>query len=482
MPLKMNHILAGFERYAKIAMREWQVPGMAVAIIKGDRLIYARGFGVKKLGSNKQVDENTVFQIGSVSKSFTAALVSMLVEEGQITWKNKVKDHLPNFKLHDPLATRKFTVEDLMSQRSGLPPHSGHLLPHLGFNRDHIISTLRYIKPSSRFRSEYAYQNNLFLVAAALIEKKTGTSWEKNLFTRILSPLGMANTTATLDGYQNSGNTAQGHYFNGLGPGSPVIPIPMDWPYHYWAYTVAPAGGINSNVLDIAKWLRLHLGQGAFKGKRLVCGANIKFMHTPQIVASPGPWGERRHYCQGWVQSEYSPYPILWHNGGTSGMKSIAAMVPEADIGIVVLCNLYETLLPEALSMVLFDLWFRNPPRDWSRMLLEMQKAGSGGLHESPAPSTPHRPLSCYAGTYYNDLYGPVAVAKTGSSLTVTLGPKKISKRLDHWGGDTFVLYWPGVLTNGAGIQFYTGKTRMVEKIKIEGMNDDLTGVFTKKV
>lgn len=478
----LNYILACFERSAKKAMREWRVPGIAVAIVKGDRLIYARGFGVKKLGSSNPVDESTVFQIGSVSKSFTATLVSMLVEEGKITWKNKVKDHLPNFRLHDPRATREFTVEDLMSQRSGLPPHSGRLLPHLGFNRDHIMNTLRYIKPAGSFRSEYAYQNNLFLVAAALVEKKTGMSWEKNLFTRILHPLGMANTTATLNGYQSSGNAAQGHYYAEPGPGSPVMPIPMNWPYHYWVYTVAPAGGINSNVLDIAKWLRLHLGRGTLKRKRFVCEANIKFMHTPKIAAGSGPWGERRHYCVGWVQSEYSPYPILWHNGGTSGMKSITAMVPEAGIGIVVLSNLYETLLPEALSKVLFDLWFGNPPRDWSRTLLEKQKAGSERLGESPAPFTPPRPLSYYTGIYYNDLYGPIAVNKTGSTLSVTLGPKKIRKRLKNWGGDTFVLYWPGVLTTGAGVQFYTGKTRMIEKIKIEGMNDDLTGVFTRKV
>ncbi|TLM98448.1 beta-lactamase family protein, partial [bacterium] len=174
-------------------------PGIAVAIVKGDRLIYAKGFGVKKLGCSDPVDENTVFQVGSVTKSFTSALVSMLVEDDQITWKSKVKDHLPNFRLHDPLATREFTVEDLMSQRSGLPPHAGCLLPHLGFNRAHIMNTLRYIKPASSFRSEYAYQNNLFLAAAALIEKKTGMSWEKNLLTRILKPLGMVNSTATFN-------------------------------------------------------------------------------------------------------------------------------------------------------------------------------------------------------------------------------------------------------------------------------------------
>ncbi|TLM98447.1 serine hydrolase, partial [bacterium] len=167
-------------------------------------------------------------------------------------------------------------------------------------------------------------------------------------------------------------------------------------------------------------------------GKRLVSEESINFMHTPKIDAGFGPWGEKRHYCEGWVRSEYDTYSILWHNGGTSGMKSIAAMVPEAGIGIVVLSNLYETLLPEALSRVLFDLLFGCPFRDWSRELLKIKAADANRLQDSPAPHTRPRPLALYTGTYYNCLYGPVTVAKTGCSLTITLGPKKIRSKLQQ--------------------------------------------------
>jgi len=481
MILKKKQVLARFEGYARGAMAEWQVPGVAVAIVEGDRTIYARGFGSKKAGSPDPVDEKTVFQIGSVSKSFTAALVSMLVDDGKVNWKDKVKAHLPDFCLHDPAATREFTVEDLMSQRSGLPAHAGRLLPHLGFNRDYIIKSLRYIKPAAAFRGEYAYQNNLFLVAAALVEKYSGKCWERSLQDLILSPLEMKHTTTTFLGWLKSGAAAHGHYYNGPGPGSQVIPIPMDWPNYDWVYTIAPAGGINSNVLDMTGWLKLHLGEGVFKDRRLISRDSARIMHAAKINAGQDVWGETRYYCLGWVKSEYHPCPIFWHNGGTSGMKSMVALVPEAGIGIVVHCNLCETLLPEALCRVFFDLWFNNPLRDWSNELLEKCNNEISCLQEPEVPYTPPRPLAFYAGTFYSDLYGAVTVSKTGRSLTITLGPKKIRLKLKHWGGDTFALHWPGVMTNGAGIQFYANRTGIVDKIEIAGMNDDLAGVFIRR-
>jgi len=476
-----NSVLNRFEKYAKKAMREWHVPGMAIAIVHDGRLIYAKGFGVKKLGSPDPVNEKTIFQTGSITKSFTSALVSMLVQEGKLTWNDKVINHLPDFRLSDLQATRQFLVKDLMSQRSGLPPHSGRLLPFLGFDRNYIINSLRFIKPVADFRSEYAYQNNLFLVAAALVEKLTGRIWEENLSIRILRPLKMNNTSVTLKEYRATANASHGHYYTKPEACSCVVPLPMNWPHHEWLYTVAPAGGINSNVLDMARWLKVQMGQEPSKGRNLLSSKVIKFMHSPQTPAGQGAWGEIRHYCQGWLHSEYHPNPIIWHNGGTTGMKSITAMIPHAGIGIVILCNLYAPLFPEALTRVLFDLWFGKEPRDWSRQLLSVQKANARGLQEPDAPYTPPRPLRFYAGVYYNDLYGPVIVTKSGNSLALTLGPKKIRKKIKHWGGDTFVFIWPPVFTGGAGVQFYAGKSGIVDTISIEGLNDDLTGVFSRK-
>lgn len=480
MFLQKKHLLAKFECSTRKAMAEWQIPGVAVAIVEGDRTIYASGFGSKKAGSTDPVDEKTVFQVGSVSKSFTAALVSMLVDDGKINWKDKVKVHLPDFCLHNPAATREFTVEDLLSQRSGLPAHAGRLLPHLGFSRNYIVKSLRFVKPTGIFRNEYAYQNNLFLVAAALVEKYSGKCWEKSLQDLILDPLRMNHTTSTLPEWRNSGTAAHGHYYNGPGPRSQVAPIRMDWPHHDWVYTMAPAGGINSNVHDMARWLKLQMNDGVYEDRRLFSRDSARFMHAAKISAGQGVWGEDRYYCLGWVKSEYMPFPIIWHNGGTSGMKSMIAMVPEAGIGIVVLCNICETLLPEALCRVFIDLWFNNPPRDWSKELLEQRNSEISCLEKPEAPYTPPRPFAFYAGTYHNNLYGTVTVSKTGRALTIILGPKKIRLKLKPWGGDTFALYWPGVLTNGAGVQFYANRAGIVDKIEIAGMNDDIAGFFTR--
>lgn len=477
---KMKHFCNLCEKYICKSATEWRVPGMAVAMVKDNRVIYARGFGVKKLGSGAKVDEKTVFQIGSISKSFTSALVSSLVDEGKFSWKDKIKHCLPHFRLHDSAATAAFTIADLMSQCSGLPPHSGRLLPFLGYDRDYIINAIRYIKPTGNFGVDYAYQNNLFLVAADLIERYTGKSWCQNLSRRILNPLEMKATTTNYECYRNSGNVALGHYYSNSEVDGPVTPIPLNWPYYYWLDTYAPAGGINSNIIDMAKWLILQINRGSYNGKQVISPENITFMHTPKTPAGEGIWGEPRHYCQGWIHAAYRPFPIIWHNGGTSGMKSIAAIVPQAQIGIIVLCNLYESFLPEAVCRYMLDLWFGNPPLDWSRKFLQSEKCKVQGISTPPTPYIPSRPLYLYTGAYNNNLYGRATVSKTGRSLLMNLGTKNVRLKLKHWGGDTFVLYWPGVLTHGSCVHFFFGRSGMAKAVRIEGMNDDLTGVFTK--
>lgn len=473
--------IINFERYIKKAMSDWQVPGLAVAIVHRNKIIYNRGFGVKKQGSSDPVNEKTVFQAGSITKSFTAALLSILVDKGKLTWKDKVQKHLSGFKLHDSEAEHHFTVGDLLSQCSGLPPHSGRMLPFLGYDRKYIVNNLHLIQPVSGFRREYGYQNNLFLAAACVIEKLTGKSWEQILYEEFLQPMGLTETTTSLEGYQKSENVAYGHYSKVPGNGSPIKPIQMNWPHHHWIYTVAPAGGINSNVLNLANWIKLYLGGGKFNGKRFVSEKNISLMLSPYTSANPGVWGEKRYYCKGWVYSDYFPYPIRWHNGGTSGMKSIIAMIQEVGIGIVIMSNLADTLLPEALCRIWFDLWFLKNSRNWSSQLLHAQKENCCCLQESPSPDTPSRPLRYYKGLYYNELYGLLNVATNANNLVITMGPKQITKQIKHWGGDTFVLYWPGVLTNGAGIQFYGNNRGTVDRLRIEGMNDSLTGLFIKK-
>ncbi|OGP74443.1 MAG: hypothetical protein A2Y80_01605, partial [Deltaproteobacteria bacterium RBG_13_58_19] len=349
-PEKLKEILADFAQYAEQGRQAWEVPGMAIAIVQGDQIIFAKGFGVRKVGTKEAVEEHTIFQIGSTSKAFTAALAAMLADGKKFGWQDRVIDHLPDFRMYDPWVTREFQVEDLMAQRSGLPPYSGDVQAFLGFDRTQMIHSLRYIKPVTSFRSQYAYQNGLFLAVASLVEKYTGKSWETNVQERLLQPLGMSSSSVGLKGLQQAKNVAFLHQKKD----GQVAALPQDWPYHFWVYTYGPAGGVNSNVLDMTKWLRLQLGKGKYQDKQLISEANQAFLQTPKILAGTG-FGGMNFYCQGWVYSSRHPYPLIWHNGGTSGHKTMVAFVPQAGIGIVVLSNLI-TNLPEALALQFYDL------------------------------------------------------------------------------------------------------------------------------
>jgi CubicO group peptidase (beta-lactamase class C family) len=441
-PGELKKILAAFEKYAAGAQKAWQVPGMAMAVVQGDKVVYAKGFGVKELGQADPVTKETLFQIGSTSKAFTSALVGMLVDEQKFGWQDQVVELFADFQMYDPWVTRQFLVEDLMAQRSGLRSHAGDLQTILGFHRPHIIRTLRYLQPVSSFRSQFAYQNGLFLVAGALIQKYSGKSWEENVQERIFTPLGMSVSSTDFKALRQAKNRATGHVINKEGK---VEVLPWDWPFHEAPYICGPAGGINSNVLDMGKWLRLQLGKGKFAGKRLLSEKNLEFIQIPKTIAG-SRWGLRHFYCEAWMYTPRCPYPLIWHNGGTQGNKTVVALVPEAGIGLVVLSNLV-TELPEALALAFYDLYFHKPARDWSgKLLQEFQKAQKKGkLPPRPGSPAPRLPLKNYVGTYANPVYGPLAVTADQDTLAGSLGPKKVKVLLRPWDRDTFIYTLPEV-------------------------------------
>jgi CubicO group peptidase (beta-lactamase class C family) len=438
-PEQLKKILADFEHYAQQAQKDWQVPGMAIAIVADDKVIFAKGFGVKKVDGDDKVDEHTIFQIGSTSKAFTAALMAMLMDEKLLAWQDRVVDRLDQFQMFDPWVTREFQVADLMAQHSGLAPYAGDTQALLGFDRAHIIHSLRYLKPVTSFRSQYAYQNGLFLVAAALVEKYTGKSWEDNLKARIFEPLDMSATTAGLEGFQQAKNVTFLHQKTG----GKVEAIPADWPYHHWVYTYGPAGGINSNILDMTKWLRLQLKQGKFNGKQLISEANLNFLQTPKTIMGTDP-GKMMYYCEAWLHQPFRPHPLIWHNGGTSGNKTMVAFMPGTGVGIAVLSNLI-TDMPEALAYKFFDLYFHNPSRDWSKDGLEKMKeaAAKDKPPKRPASPAPPLPLERYAGVYSNPVYGQITITAEQDKLSMLLGMHRHKVWLHPFDRDSFTFTWP---------------------------------------
>ncbi len=479
---ELQAILADFEEYAQKSMRDWETPGMAVTIVRGEDVIYTKAFGVKTHGGDDPVTTDTVFQIGSTSKAFTAALVAMLVDEGKVGWKDRVREHVPAFEMYDPWVTSEFMVEDLMAQRSGMPPHAIDSLVVFGFDRDHVRHALRYVKPTSSFRSEFAYQNNLFLVAGELVETHTGKSWEKNIEERIFEPLGMSSSTIDMKSFQEAKDVTSLHHRLG----EKIVTLPKDWPYLSWSYVFAPAGGINSNIIDMAKWLKFQVNNGVFEGKRLLSEENMNFMHTPKTVAGMFS-GIKQYYCEAWVYRENVPYPIVWHNGGTTGCKTMVAMVPEAKVGVVVLSNLIDSILPEALAYRFFDMYLGSPEVDWSAQMLaqmkERMKQAEAALPAPPDDPLPPMPLAKYVGDYQNDVYGEINIAERSQGLVLTIGPKEVEMYLTPWNRDTFSVFWPfygEVGDPGAFAWFEADVEGTPTSVTVNLLNEDGCGVFQR--
>ncbi|MEI6079581.1 MAG: serine hydrolase [bacterium] len=481
---QLKKILSSFESYSEKAMKDWDVPGMAIAVVRDDKIIYSKAFGVKEKGKSDPVDVKTIFQIGSISKSFTSTLVAMMVDKGYLKWDDKVIDHLPDFRMYDPWVTSEFEIEDLLAQRSGLETQSLSSLPFFGFDRTYTMQAVKYVKPVYSFRSKFSYINTTFLWAAALVEKYTKKSWEKNLDTRIFGPLGMTNSSSTMKDYVNAKNSATLHTRKDGDPDGEVVALHKDWPFFDWVYTFGPAGSIASNVLDMSKWIRLHLAKGKFQGKQLVTEDNLNYTHMPHTIASAPIEGEQMYYGLSWVYNTYKPYSIVWHNGGTLGAKSIVSFMPEAGIGIVVLTNLNDDEVPEVLAKKFYDLYFDNPAKDWSKEELD-KVAKAKEEFKSKMPKTPlpantiaQLPSERYVGTYNNKAYGKLEVKVDKNGLFALLGPKKVKLSLKHWNANTFELSISDLAKKGEFVRFNVDPNGKISSVLIKLCKDVDEGIF----
>ena len=437
-------VLEELEAYAVGIMQEQKVPGMAYAIVKDDEVIYSKGFGVKDAATGAPVDVHTVFEIGSTSKAFTTAVLAMLDDEDRISWKDPVLEHLPEFAMMDPWVTREFQIGDLVSQRSGMTPYSLDLMAFLGFNREDIVRAVRFVEPISSFRSTFGYVNSLFLAAAAIVEDKTGLSWEDNLDVSIFGPLGMTETTANPEVVATLTNIARGHMGTDSGE---LWPIPDNWTYGDWIDTYGPAGGIRSNVLDMSKWIRMQLGQGTFEGNQLVSAENIAAMHDPKVFVGNQVKGEIASYASAWVYNSFSPYPIVWHDGATSGMHSIVALIPKANIGLVVLTNTVPNTVPELIMTKAYALYFHPESTPGAHTGSEASAMTGPGLFfprptrtETKAALSPQLslPLERYTGNYSNPAYGQITVSVVDNALHAVMGPKQLDIPLVSFSGNSF--------------------------------------------
>ena len=327
-----------YESYVEKARLDWGVPQVAVAVVNRQGIVWWKGFG------SDAPDQKTVFAIGSTTKAFTAATLAMMIDDGGPNWDARVVDHLPEFAMYDPWVTREFQVKDLLAQHSGMGPQALSALGSMGYSAKRITEAMRWVEPTSSFRSKYGYVNSPHLVAGNLVAKVSGTdSWESFLLARLLKPLGMTSTTWTAEGLNESSNSASGHAW----VGGEIQPIPTGpFPYVFGA-----AGGLNSNLHDMSRWVQFQLGDGTIDGKTLVSKKNLRVTRTPQTVI-----GESTFYCMGWLRVMLNDEQVIWHNGGTPGHTTFVGIQPERGIGIVVLSNLGGTQMPDAVGLKFFEM------------------------------------------------------------------------------------------------------------------------------
>jgi CubicO group peptidase (beta-lactamase class C family) len=473
---EMADLLKNFETYAVEQQKIWEVPGMAIAIVKDQEVVFAKGFGQRGLSDRRLVDIDTLFQMGSLSKAFTSALVAKAVDKELLKWNEKVIQQMPTFRLSDPWVTTEFEIIDLLCQRSGLPPYAGDTQTMLGFTENEIFDHLHHIKPISSFRSQYAYQNVFFGIAAAILEKKQNASFSQLLQKEIFSPLDMSRSSSTLKDYLASNNRAE--WLMRLEDGSTVI-LKDDFPYRNWNYIYGPAGGVNSTARDMAQWLLLQVNEGKFKDSQLISTTNMQRLTRPMIFAADVN-NHVLNYALGWVHMANSPYPIIWHDGSTLGVYNVAAFIPEEKLGIVILTNVRNTKLALGLAFDFFDQILKKTPSKWSQTLLAKSKELAKNEPEIMNPSSP-QPLSNYLGVYNNPIYGDFEVKEENNELRLVMRKNLPYLVLKPWNRDLFITQWHPIEEDPIKVLFTMDDSGKINKMQIDLFMKEGVGDFEKK-
>jgi CubicO group peptidase (beta-lactamase class C family) len=447
----------GFDARVEQVRAASGTPGMAIAIVEDGRITLAKGYGVRKLGAPGAVDGDTVFMIGSTAKAITTAALATLVDAGKLGWDDKVIDHLPGFQMYDAWVTREMTVRDLLVHRSGLGLGAGDLLyiPRGSYSRAEIVRRLRYIKPATSFRSGYAYDNVLYIVAGQLIEAVSGEPWESYVRTHLFKPAGMSRAVNEYARLFATPNRAFPHArFGGAVRGTGAMRL-LDERDHL-PQASAPAGLVGASANDMARWLRLQLAHGAVPGgARVYSEAQAKEMWSP---VTPMPIGELppivadtqpqfSAYALGWDVRDYRGHRVVWHSGGLFGSTSIVVLIPDKKVGFSIELNSEEAEPRHGLMYELLDHYLGLPKQDWParfgtyrKQRIAAAEAAVAQKAAVPAKIGPSLPLARYAGRYVDPWYGPMAVRADARGLAVTFEPTpNMAGRLEHYQYDTFI-------------------------------------------
>ncbi|MCF8042805.1 MAG: serine hydrolase [Desulfarculaceae bacterium] len=434
--------LDGLEDYVNKSMRTWQVPGLALAVVQDGQVVFSQGFGVRKTGEAAPVDPQTMFAIGSSTKAFTATALAMLVDQGKLTWDGPVARVLPGFSLADPWVSRHLSLRDMLSHRSGLKGADILWVWNQDYlTRGQLISSMRYESLSYPFRSQFHYNNLMYLAAGQVIPAVTGKTWDAFIKARLFAPLGMTNSNTSIRQLSGKDNVASPH----------LMAEGKIWPISYRSVDmIAPAGAINSNIVDMAKWVEFQLAGCSWEGEALVKPHTVLQMRSPQIsmpIPYPCPTLPGAHflgYGMGWFLQDYHGVKVVHHGGNIDGMTALVALVPEKSAGLVILSNLEATHVRDVLMYNLLDRILGREPTDWNDHFVALaskarkaeQEAMGKSLQARRMGTAPTLPLPSFAGEYRNDLYGKISITLRGGVLYLKYLGREVP--LSHWHYNSF--------------------------------------------
>ncbi|WP_112321726.1 serine hydrolase [Oceanibium sediminis] len=481
---RIDAAIDGLDDLAAETLERTGIPGLAIAVVQGGETVYARGFGTRSVDGDAPVDADTVFMLASVSKSLGATVVATQVSAGRVSWDDPVRRHLPSFDMGDDWVSDHVTIGDLYAHRSGLPDHAGDDLEDIGYDRRAVMERLSQL-PKGRFRLDYAYTNFGMTAAAEAVATAAGTDWASLSEAALYEPLGMTSTSSRHADYMARSNRAASHVpeRDGFAVSDRRQPDAQ-----------SPAGGVSSSVRDMALWMRMVLAGGTAGPERLVSEEALLPALSPQAISGSSMQLGARTSTYGYgfnVGTRPSGRVVLSHSGAFAlGASASFSMIPDLDLGIVVLSNALPVGAPEAISATFLDrAELGVAERDWLaayRPFMTPLSAPFGELHGATplADPAPAQPAAAYAGRYENTYFGPATVSETEDGLVLSVGPRAEALRMTHWDGDSFVVH-PMTENQPAGsvsrVSFGTGASGVPLEMRVEHLDGEGLGLFRRQ-
>ncbi|GAB3952293.1 serine hydrolase [Spirosoma harenae] len=472
---------AQIDELVQRTLTTFDVPGIAVAVVKDGKVIHSKGYGVRSLRTREKVDENTLFGIASNSKAFTSAALGILIDEGKLKWDDKVIDYIPEFRMYNGYVTEEFTIRDLLTHRSGLGLGAGDLMfwpDSSNFTMKDVIHNLRYLKPVSGFRTKYDYDNLLYMVAGEVIERVSGKSWEVFVEDRIMKPLDMTRSAGTYSRLTDKVNVIDAH-----APVNGKVQVISRDMFRFGN----SAGGINSSVADMSKWVIMQLNNGKYGANQQLFSEKVhNDMWAPQTILPVNPTPIPPYnthfsaYGLGWGLSDVKGYKQVTHTGGLAGMVTQVMLFPELQLGIIVFTNQQMGAAFTAISNTIKDSYLGIPPSDWVKTLSERVKKGQDDAGkitkniwdsiEKEQKAGAKTDFSAYMGTYRDNWFGDVLIStKNGKMWFHSLRSPKLTGELFFYKNSTFIVKWLNrSLDADAYVTFQTDETMKPVSIKMK--------------